>query len=225
MARPLQRAVSAAAAAACALDTSRFGSNELLMGTYDKHVKINKDADKMTVRVQHAVLRGESRDFVLGSVKCILSLELLKDMPLAAEDDVQFFKQAPLDEAEAAKDRERREAQFFRDMMMREQESSGGSSSMSGGSAESEDDPFGLMLRAAEAADTGATTATATAGGDDSTEAVMASAAERSLTATAYSGASVATDAGSGAGQALQAEAALTCMSAIVIVLTTCLTT
>eukprot|EP00953_Heterococcus_sp_UTEX-ZZ885_P042291 21502-Heterococcus_DN1.PRE.1 len=164
---------AAAAAAVCVPGTSRFVSSGTLMGTYDKHVMINKDADRLTVHAQNAVLRGKSRDLVLGSVKCRFSLQLLRDIALTTEDDLKFFTQAPFDEAEAVRKRESRfrdlEAEFEMDMMMPVDpfeglESSGRSSTLQGFST---DDPFAAVIAAAVAltATTGSSTAvTGTAG-------------------------------------------------------------
>jgi hypothetical protein len=153
-----QTAAAPATSAACVPDTAHFVSSGILMGTYDKHVMINKDADRLTVHVQNDVLRGKSRDLVLGSVKCSFSLQLLRDIALTSEDDLNFFKQAPFDEAEAVRKRESRfrdlEAEFEMDMMMDPVEglaSSGRNSTLQGLSTELDDDPFAAVIAAAVA--------------------------------------------------------------------------
>jgi hypothetical protein len=167
-----ETAAAPAAAAACVPDTARFVSSGILMGTYDKHVMINKDADRLTVHVQNAVLRGKSRDLVLGSVKCSFSLQLLRDIALKTEDDLNFLARAPFDEAEALRKREFREfeAEFEMDMMMdpfEEDEGGGRSRASQGFPVELAEDPFAAVLAAAvalTATSSSSTAATATAG-------------------------------------------------------------
>eukprot|EP00953_Heterococcus_sp_UTEX-ZZ885_P042287 21501-Heterococcus_DN1.PRE.1 len=214
-----ETAAAPAAAAACVQDTARFVSSGILMGTYDKHVMINKDADRLTVHVQNAVLRGKSRDLVLGSIKCTFSLQLLRDIALTTEDDLNFFTQAPFDEAEAVRKRESRfrdlEAEFEMDMVMdpfEGLESSGRSSALQRFPVEVADDPFAAVLAAALAltattsSSTAVTATAATAGAvggagassdEDSLDALFASATKptrssgRSTTSSTFADAAV----------------------------------
>jgi hypothetical protein len=104
-------ALEAAAKAPPVPVTEKFTADCLLMGTYTQHVRSNREDDTMVVRVENAMLRGKSRDFVLGSVKCLLRLEQLHDMPHTSEEDLDFFARAPAEEAVLEQERLENERQ------------------------------------------------------------------------------------------------------------------
>jgi hypothetical protein len=85
--------------------TAPFVAGGILMGTFSRRIRGNKEDNTLTVYVENALLRGKSRDLVFGSVKCSLRLEQLRDMRLDSEEDIAFFARAPAEEAVAEQER------------------------------------------------------------------------------------------------------------------------
>eukprot|EP00953_Heterococcus_sp_UTEX-ZZ885_P042282 21499-Heterococcus_DN1.PRE.2 len=105
--REARKASLAAAAQAPPVPvTAPFVADGILMGTFSRRIRGNKEDNTLTVYVENALLRGKSRDLVFGSVKCSLRLEQLRDMRLDSEEDIAFFARAPAEEAVAEQERE-----------------------------------------------------------------------------------------------------------------------
>jgi hypothetical protein len=105
--REARKASLAAAAEAPPVPvTAPFVADGILMGTFSRRIRGNKEDNTLTVYVENALLRGKSRDLVFGSVKCSLRLEQLRDMRLDSEEDIAFFARAPAEEAVAEQERE-----------------------------------------------------------------------------------------------------------------------